>query len=67
MPAEPIAPEEQAEITTIELIASTVRQRGRYTEPFAEAVRALNSVCARIHNAPDPAAPPVEIDEEAWA
>lgn len=67
MPAEPIAPEEQAEITTVLLIASTVKQRGHYTEPFADAVRALNGVCARIHNAPDPSAPPVEIDKEAWA
>jgi hypothetical protein len=67
VPAEPIAPEEQAEIKTVLLIASVVAERGRYTEPFADAVRALNGVCARIHNAPDPSAPPVEIDKEAWA
>lgn len=67
VPAEPIAPEQQAEITTVLLVASNVEKRGSYTSPFADAVRALNAVCARIHNAPDPAAPPVEIDEEAWA
>lgn len=67
MPAEPVPPEQQAEITTVLLIASTVQARGSYMEPFADAVRALNGVCARIHNLPDPAAPPVEINEEAWA
>lgn len=67
VPSEPIAPEEQAEITTVLLIASTVKARGSYTEPFADAVRALNGVCARIHNAPDPSAPPVELDEASWA
>jgi hypothetical protein len=67
VPAEPIDPSEQAEVDTVLLIASTVKNRGSFTTPFADAVRRLNAICARVMNAPDPTAPPVEIDEEAWA
>jgi hypothetical protein len=67
VPAEPIAPEEQAEIDTVLLIASVVSARGSFTTPFAEAVQTLNGICARIHNAPDPAAPPADLDRQAWA
>lgn len=67
MPAEPIAPEEQAEVDTVLLIASTVKNRGSFTTPFADAVRALNGICARIHNAPDPDATPQPVDKQAWA
>lgn len=67
MPAEPIAPEQQAEITTVLLIASNVRTRGSFTAPFAEAVATLNGVCAKIMNQPDPDAHPRELDEASWA
>lgn len=65
MAAEPIAPEQQAEIDTVLLIASTVKNRGSFTQPFADAVATLNGICARIFKAPDP-----DADEEpkvGWA
>ena len=54
MPASPIPSDQQTEIDSVLLIASSVRARGSYTEPFGEAVRTLNGVCARIFHAPDP-------------
>jgi hypothetical protein len=50
MPAEPIAPEEQAEIETVVALAVRVEKRGSYTTPFGEALAVLNGVCARIFN-----------------
>ena len=48
MAAEPLTPEEQAEVDTVLGIAKKVRARGTYTTPFSEAVQMLNAVCARI-------------------
>lgn len=48
MAAEPLTPEEQAEVDTVLMIAKKVRSRGTYTTPFSEAVQTLNAVCARI-------------------
>lgn len=67
MAAEPIAPEEQSEIDTVLLVASKVQARGSYSEPFADAVRALNAICARIFHAPDPDATEDAAAGAEWA
>lgn len=67
MAAVPIAPDEQSEIDTVLLVASKVRARGSYSEPFADAVRVLNAVCAQIFHAPDPDATEGAAAGAGWA
>lgn len=55
MPDASLPPGEAADVNTVLRLADRVRARGRYSENFAEAVRALNAACARIfHEGPDP-------------
>jgi hypothetical protein len=52
MPAEPLSPEEQADVDTIKLLAGRVERRGSYCTAFGEEVARLNAICARIFNLP---------------
>lgn len=50
MPADPLTPEEQAEVDTVLRLADRVERRGSYTTPFGQALARLNAICARIFN-----------------
>ena len=54
MPAEPVPPEQQSEVMTINLMASVIEKRGSYCTEFGGALARMNAICARIFNRIDP-------------
>jgi hypothetical protein len=65
MPAEPLNPEEQAEVDTVTMLHRRIERRGSYSTAFGDALKALNGLCARIFNRPEDDAP-ARAGEESW-
>lgn len=65
MPADPLSPEEQADVDTIKLLAARVEKRGAYCTAFGAELARLNALCARIFNAPKDDGPQMA-GAESW-
>jgi hypothetical protein len=66
MPAEPLSPEEQADVDTLKMLASRVERRGSYCAPFGETLASLNAICARIFNRPPQEPEKLISGAESW-